>query len=228
MNFEVRSRSAAVANIMSQLPPPSLAKRAVASEGAESKRTRIWDLHNNLHCSIIGTCLSSAELRQILGRIGLSRPDLTDHELHIEGVRIAARHDAIGKILHKALDQRHKLSIRRSASLSDSEALQRHWQEGIRQGEIPGTYWAVLTHPAATDAVIKRAFGDVHMLSHLVARPTAPTSSDCANWKPRRPSWKKNCSVSRSSCATLSSRARRRFVIFARPSSRGSRRRRAI
>src|SRR5262249_31546224 len=31
-----------------------------------------------------------------------------------------------------------------------------------------GAYWATLTHPAATRAVIRDAFGDVHMLSHLV------------------------------------------------------------
>jgi hypothetical protein len=38
----------------------------------------------------------------------------------------------------------------------------------MRSGEIPGAYWALLSHPFATDAVVKKAFGDLHMLSHLV------------------------------------------------------------
>ena len=38
----------------------------------------------------------------------------------------------------------------------------------MRRGDIPGAYWAALTHPFATRAVIGDAFGEVHMLSHLV------------------------------------------------------------
>ena len=169
MNFDVRSHTGALSAVMSRLPEPALARHAVRTpEAVEGKRTRLWDLHSNLHCSIIGTCLSAAELRQIMGRVGISQPELTDHELHIEGVRIAGRHDAAGKILNKALDLRHRVSIKRAAAAQSPEALQCHWEEGKKQGAIPGAYWAVLTHPAATDALIKRAFGDVHMLSHLV------------------------------------------------------------
>jgi len=169
MNFDVRSHANAVAPIMSRLPPPSLARHdSPRPDTAERKRTRIWDLHSNLHCSIIGTCLSASELRQILGRVGISRPEVTDHELHIEGVRIAGRHDATGKILNKALDQRHRLSIKRATGAQTADQLLAYWKDGVQQGEIPGTYWAVLTHPMATEALIRRAFGDVHMLSHLV------------------------------------------------------------
>jgi hypothetical protein len=42
------------------------------------------------------------------------------------------------------------------------------WRDAVRRGEIPGAYWAALTHPATTPAIIREAFGDVHMLSHLV------------------------------------------------------------
>jgi hypothetical protein len=35
-------------------------------------------------------------------------------------------------------------------------------------GDVPGAYWAILTHPLATDQLTRRVFGDVHMLSHLV------------------------------------------------------------
>jgi hypothetical protein len=35
-------------------------------------------------------------------------------------------------------------------------------------GDIPGAYWALLTHPLTTDQMARHAFSDVHMLSHLV------------------------------------------------------------
>ena len=38
----------------------------------------------------------------------------------------------------------------------------------MRSGDIPGAYWALLSHAAATEAIVKKAFQDVHMLSHLV------------------------------------------------------------
>jgi hypothetical protein len=38
----------------------------------------------------------------------------------------------------------------------------------VKRGDIPGAYWAVLSHPAATDAIMRMTFGDVHMLSHMV------------------------------------------------------------
>jgi hypothetical protein len=36
---------------------------------AEPKRRRLWELSGNFHCSIIGTCLTTAELRHILTKI---------------------------------------------------------------------------------------------------------------------------------------------------------------
>ncbi|MGD9806655.1 MAG: DUF2325 domain-containing protein [Hyphomicrobiaceae bacterium] len=42
------------------------------------------------------------------------------------------------------------------------------WRDAVKRGEIPGAYWAALTHAAATDALVRIVFGEVHMLSHLV------------------------------------------------------------
>ncbi len=132
------------------------------------RRTKIWEFNTNLHCSIIGTCLSTAELRQTLKKLGLVPPDSTDHELHGAAVSLAGRHDKAGKLLNKALDERHRISINQFAKASTDEAVRSFWRDAVRRGEIPGAYWATLTHPAATRALIRDAFGEVHMLSHLV------------------------------------------------------------
>jgi hypothetical protein len=34
------------------------------------RRTRLWELHSSLQCSILGTCITTGELRQVMGRIG--------------------------------------------------------------------------------------------------------------------------------------------------------------
>jgi len=133
------------------------------------RRSRIWELSPSLHCSIIGTCLATRELRQIVGRMsGRDVGELDEHEVHGEGVRLAGRHDDGGKLLQKALDKRHHAALARFTQAKSAEAVAGLWDEAKRAGEIPGAYWATLSHPAATDKLVKQAFADVHMLSHLV------------------------------------------------------------
>jgi hypothetical protein len=88
--------------------PPALVTRAEATavEGPP-RRTKIWEFSTNLHCSIIGTCLSTTELRQLLKKLGLASPDSTDHDLHAAAVGLAGRHDKAAKLLNKVLDERH-------------------------------------------------------------------------------------------------------------------------
>jgi hypothetical protein len=140
----------------------------VASD-ARGRRPKIWDIAPSLHCSIIGTCLSAAELRQIFMRLGdANARTASDNVLHHSGVRAAGRHDLIGKLLNKALGNRHETTIRRFAKASDTTQVRELWLEAFEQGNIPGGYWAVLTHPATDRPLIEEAFGQVHMLSHMV------------------------------------------------------------
>lgn len=134
-----------------------------------ARRCKIWELAETLHCSVIGTCLTNAEVRQVLGRLGVKGAEtLDEHELHVVGVLLAGNQEAGAKHLQKALDKRHAAAIKQFAKARDEDALLRLWDESTQKGEIPGAYWAILTHPIATEAIAKRAFQDVHMLSHLV------------------------------------------------------------
>ena len=155
-----------------RVPPitPRLVTRPTPAEWEppSTRRTKIWEFSQNLHCSIIGTCLSTGELRQTLTRLGLARSDWTDHDLHHKAVSLAAAHDQAAKLLHKALDRRHRLSISQFDKARTEADLTSLWRGAVQRGDIPGAYWSVLTHPATTQALVRLAFGEVHMLSHLV------------------------------------------------------------
>jgi hypothetical protein len=149
--------------------PPPWEVPATPDSPTTAKRCKVWDLADTLHCSIVGTCLSTAELRHVLVRLKVKGAEEADeHQVHMLGVVLARRRDAGAKLLQRALDRRHGLSIKQYSRAKDEEALLALWDESMRSGEIPGAYWALLSHPCATDAVVKKAFGDVHMLSHLV------------------------------------------------------------
>jgi Uncharacterized protein conserved in bacteria (DUF2325) len=150
--------------------PPRLVTRPQPEdpEDPATRRTRIWEFSQNLHCSIIGTCLSTGELRQTLTRLSLAQTNWTDHELHHKAVSLAAKHDQAAKLLHKALDRRHKLQISQFGKTRTEAELTNLWRDAVKRGDIPGAYWAVLTHPATSQALVRLVFGEVHMLSHLV------------------------------------------------------------
>ncbi len=142
-------------------------------DGGEARiglqRRRIWEISSTFHCSIIGTCLTAGELRQILIKAGQEDARLaTDHALHGRGVRLAGQRDQAAKLLNKALDKRHEGSIRRISRQADEEELRAIWRECFDRGDIAGPYWALMSHPAIPAALLRDVFGEVHMLSHLV------------------------------------------------------------
>lgn len=151
------------------LAPACCQPAAAAPAAPARRRTRLAELDAHFHCSVIGTCLGTAELRRLVPRLaGLERGHASDVEIHHEAVRLAMAGGAGAKALQKALDERHAAAVRRFAACKDSAALAVQWRAALASGDIPSAYWALMTHPDATVALRQEAFGEVHMLSHLV------------------------------------------------------------
>ncbi|QGZ63801.1 DUF2325 domain-containing protein [Paraburkholderia acidisoli] len=144
---------------------PSQAEIARASR----QRTRLVELDAHLHCSIIGTCLSTHELRKLVPKFtSLDSQRASDLDIHHAAVELAIEGGAGGKALQKALDARYAGAVKRFAGARDGEAVLALWNESLANGDIPPAYWALMTHPATTMEVRQAAFGELHMLSHLV------------------------------------------------------------
>jgi hypothetical protein len=142
---------------------------SATEQPAVHRRTRLAELDMHIHCSVIGTCLSTFELRKLVPRFtDLDRERATDLQIHHAAVELAIEGEAGAKALNKALDRRYALAIKRFSAVKDVGGLQNLWAEALKSGDVPPAYWAVMTHPAATLGVRQLAFGDVHMLSHLV------------------------------------------------------------
>lgn len=140
-----------------------------ATSRNDGQRLRIWDIAATFHCSIIGTCLTTGELRQVLIKAGQDDArSASDHTLHGRGVRLAGQRDQAAKLLNKALDKRHETSVKRLPRQAGEEELRAIWRECFDRGDIAGPYWALMSHPASSPDLIREIFGEVHMLSHLV------------------------------------------------------------
>jgi hypothetical protein len=133
------------------------------------RRRRLIDLSPATHCSLIGTCLSTAELRKILRKIiGDGIQSLSEHEVHKHGVQLCSQEGLPTKLLNKALEEKYAGIIRKLAQLKAESDIEAFWAQAKKEGQIEGAYWAIATHPAVSEAFFTRVFGDVHMLSHLV------------------------------------------------------------
>jgi hypothetical protein len=139
------------------------------NNGTAHRRMRLHELDPHLHCSVIGTCLSTGELRKLVPKFtGLDRHHASDLDIHHAAVELAIQGGAAAKALQKALDERYAGAIRRFDAARDADALLALWNDALKSGDIPPAYWALMSHPHANIEVRQSAFGELHMLSHLV------------------------------------------------------------
>ncbi|NLR97674.1 DUF2325 domain-containing protein [Rhizobium sp. P38BS-XIX] len=139
------------------------------AETVKAQRLKTWDMASMFHCSIVGTCLTTTELRQVLAKVGdIDAKSASDHTLHSRGVRAAGQRDIAGKLLNKALDRRHERILKQFSRLSTAAEIRAQWNIAVDEGDISGAYWAVMSHPASDRPLVQDVFGEVHMLSHLV------------------------------------------------------------
>lgn len=149
---------------------PAPAPAPLISVLPPARRARLSELDPNVLCSIVGTCLTTAELRKLVPRHAthLDRKLASDLDIHHAAVELASDGGIVAKELHKALDTRHALTIKRFKAADGEAALRGLWSAALSNGDVPGAYWDLMTHPDATIDLRRQAFGDVHMLSHLV------------------------------------------------------------
>jgi Uncharacterized protein conserved in bacteria (DUF2325) len=136
--------------------------------GSTKRRLKLWEMTGGMQCSIIGTCLSHADLMALAKRNRVDVPDdIAEYEVHGFFVGEASRDGPIARAISKALDQRFEGAIRIAHRCTCAHALGAYWREQRDIGRVAAAYWAVLTAPALSHELRAVVFGEVHMLSHL-------------------------------------------------------------
>ncbi len=137
-------------------------------KGAKANaRKRIWQLDSAVHCSVIGTCLSVAELKQLCRRLDLQiQAQVSDYDLHHAFVSIAAQTNYSARLLQKYLDAKYRLAIRRYGALPSRAEWMAQWQQDKGEGELAGAFWALSTQAGVDQEVLDHLYGEVHMHSH--------------------------------------------------------------
>ena len=167
--------SVAEADLSLDLPPvverPDFDKLPdTGTRGASptSRRRMLWEIWDGYHCSICGTCLSFAVLGRIAAKAGIQfESDESEYVIHGHFVQIAAKGGRLAKLTHKVLDRKYRNAIDRFRRAKSEAQVGELWSRALAEGDVPGPYWALMTHPRSTPGLMVQAFGEVHMLSHL-------------------------------------------------------------
>jgi hypothetical protein len=145
---------------------------AVDPPDAGSRRQRLWELESHAHCPVVGVCLPIAALRRLAARLLPDHADDSDYDLHCIAVTASKTRNQVSEALHKELERRFQLSLRRAAKARSTEALAAWWRETANGEDLPGALWATLTHARCDNVLSHRVLGEVHMLQHQVGMAT--------------------------------------------------------
>jgi hypothetical protein len=131
-------------------------------------RICIWQQWDAVHCSIIGTCLTTSDLLGIARRLRLEFAErTTEYDVHGYFVQNSTTDGPIARAVQKLLDDRYAGALRRFARLNTAEEMAQFWDDNWQRGEIAAAYWALMSSSAVPEELRGHAFGEVHMLSHL-------------------------------------------------------------
>jgi hypothetical protein len=149
-----------------------------------SRRRKLWEIPHKFHCPVIGVCFGVDELRALMTKVMHFPRDASDFVLHTTAVGACEERSQLADILHKHLEKRFQLTVRRFAGTHDSDGLAALWREETRRGsEIPAALWACWTHPACDTRLEQEIYGDIHMIQHQVG---SGTRADLATLKSLR------------------------------------------
>ncbi len=138
------------------------------SASPSGRRQKLWEIEADLHCSVIGTCLSHAALMKI-GRLAglIAKSNVSEYQIHRYFVENASTPNRLARLMQKELDAAYQNAVRAGKTIHCETDLRKFWSESKAKGDIPGPYWALMSHPYRTPRLSHDAFGDVHMLSHV-------------------------------------------------------------
>lgn len=107
-------------------------------------------------------------LRRLVGK-SLDGQVLRDGgTLHKQALAACRQRNRVSELLHSHLDDRGRLSLRRASAAKTTDALQAWWTDASQGNDVPGAFWATLTHPRCTPALQDLVLGQVPSLWHRV------------------------------------------------------------
>ncbi|SDJ10607.1 hypothetical protein SAMN04488540_10521 [Ferrimonas sediminum] len=132
-------------------------------------KRKLWELTSKLLCPVIGTCLTTTEIRKLAEKIADNEvARKSDYWLHTWVVSNCDSKHRLSVAVQKHLDRKFAAAIKRFGQVKCRDELKRVWQQHIERGASAEALWALLTHPLCDLPTQDMAYEAIHMLSHQI------------------------------------------------------------
>lgn len=145
----------------------------IPEPASSSRRRRLWEIPHKFHCPVVGSCFEVGELRTLMQKVMHLPRDTSDFVLHTTAVGACETRTRLADLLHKTLEKRYALTIKRFAAFKTASALFDGWKQACAgQYPLAAALWAVWTHPACDGQIEQDVYADIHMIQHQVGAST--------------------------------------------------------
>lgn len=137
-----------------------------------ARRRRIWDLPHSCLCPLVGVGLPLGVLRKIVGKAAGGKLLASDYEIHVGTISECGQRTRLSEAVQKELERRYAAVIQRFRQARDAAALEALWVAAVASGDVPGAFWAGLSHPHCSPELQERMCRDLHMIQHQAGAAT--------------------------------------------------------
>jgi hypothetical protein len=133
--------------------------------GGGPLRLKIWEISNFFKCPVVGVCVTLAEQKHLLKKVGICSKGKSAHDLHEILVASCESENKLSRRFDNLLDRKFGKG---SAGLfeMDEEEFMDHWRNSFDAGEYGEVLWAAASRPNLKVNCRKEIFGMVHMAMH--------------------------------------------------------------
>lgn len=142
------------------------ASPATAGPQGGSRRRRLWELSQASHCPLVGVALPLPALRRLVERVTGGRLLHDDYDVHVGAVGECALRNPLSEALQKELERRYAADVARFRAARTTEEVGALWARAVDAGDVPGAFWAALTHARCTPGLEQQMCRDIHMVQH--------------------------------------------------------------
>jgi hypothetical protein len=131
-------------------------------------RTKFWEMDSRFKCPVVGMCLSPAEQKQLLKKVGIPLKKQSLFRIHEILVAFSDKETLISKKVNSFLNRKFSREIESMEDL-DEPAFMERWNKCFESGAFEGALWVASTRRDLSDEAKHEIFGAVHMSMHWSA-----------------------------------------------------------
>ena len=133
-----------------------------------NNRRRCWEINHFFKCPTIGMCLTLAEQKQLLKKLGLLGKTDGAYDIHEKLVASLESENRLSRRVDSLLDRKYGKKIMPLLSLG-ADAFVAKFKADMENGDVAMALWAAGIHPHLSLEACRIIFGEIHMSMHWAA-----------------------------------------------------------